>query len=348
MAEGSRNNGAVAPPADALKDAGQRLLDLLVQRSAEAATQRVNGLTVRLSDVTDSGGDLRAALRRNPEKEGQASRPGGLRGTLSAAWHRALSGLQDTMHNIFGGGGTGAEQRTRSSLLEGVEVGLPLRTTYDAWTQFADFPSFNRVETIGPATDQTTNWSSKLRRSHQPLDTTIIEQVPDSRIVWSSTDAHGQVDGAVSFTRLGPHRTQVLLVLDWPQGRFARTDTLWPARARRVRLNLVQFHRRAMAEVLVRQQQVHGWRGEIRHRKVVTTHEQACDQEPTAQQEAGREEAADQGEPTPREPTAKDQSASDAAANEYTAAEQGEDNQAGENDQVDEDDPTPVESGRRG
>ena len=140
MAEGRRSNGAGAPPADALKDAGQRLLDLLVQRSAEAATQRVNGLTVRLSDVTDSGGDLRAALRRNPEKDGQASRPGGLRGTLSAAWRRALSGLQDKMQNIFGGG-RGAEQLTRINLLEGVEVGLPLRTTYDAWTQFADFPA---------------------------------------------------------------------------------------------------------------------------------------------------------------------------------------------------------------
>lgn len=113
MAERRRSNDAVAPPAEALKDAGQRLLDLLVQRSAEAATQRVNGLTVRLSDVTDSGGDLRAALRRNPEKDGQASRPGGLRGTLSAAWRRALSGLQDKMQNIFGGG-SGAEQLARS------------------------------------------------------------------------------------------------------------------------------------------------------------------------------------------------------------------------------------------
>jgi uncharacterized membrane protein len=316
MAERRRSNDAVAPPAEALKDAGQRLLDLLVQRSAEAATQRVNGLTVRLSDVTDSGGDLRAALRRNPEKDGQASRPGGLRGTLSAAWRRTLSGLQDKMQNIFGGG-RGAQQLARSNLLEGVEVGLPLRTTYDAWTQFADFPSFNTVETIGPAADQTTNWTSKLRRSHQPRETTIIEQVPDSRIVWSSAGAHGQVDGAVSFTRLGPHRTQVLLVLDWPQGRFARTDTLWPARARRVRLNLEQFHRRAMAEVLVRQKQVQGWRGEIRHSNVVTTHEQA--QEPKAQQEAGREEAAVKGEPTRREPSAKDQSAP--AADEYTAAD---------------------------
>lgn len=63
MAEGRRTNDAAALPTDALKDAGRRLLGLLVQRSAEAATQRVTGLTVRLSDVTESGGDFRAALR---------------------------------------------------------------------------------------------------------------------------------------------------------------------------------------------------------------------------------------------------------------------------------------------
>ena len=142
--------------------------------------------------------------------------------------------------------------------------------------------------------------------------------------MWSSAGAHGQVDGAVSFTRLGPHRTQVLLVLDWPQGRFARTDNLWPARARRVRLNLEQFHRRAMAQVLVRQKQVQGWRGEIRHSNVVTTHEQASKEQRRSRSRVPRKRRT-QEEPTPRERIAKDQSAPDAAADEYTAADQGED-----------------------
>ena len=36
------------------------------------------------------------------------------------------------------------EERLRSkkmtNIVEGLDVGLPLRTTYDTWTQFADFP----------------------------------------------------------------------------------------------------------------------------------------------------------------------------------------------------------------
>jgi hypothetical protein len=243
--------------------------------------------------------------------------------------------------SIFGGGG-GAEELKRIDLLEGVEIGLPLRTTYDAWTQFADFPSFNRVGTVGPAPDRRTNWTAKLLWSRGPWDATIIEQVPDSRIVWRSDGAEGHVDGAVGFTRLGPHLTQVLLVLEWPKGLFARTGNLWPARARRVRLDLEQFHRRAMAHVLMRQKEVQGWRGEIRNSEVVKTDEEACEQERKVQEGSGPEEVAEQDELTPQEGVAKDESAADAAEGEYAAAEQGEE------DQVGEDEPRPVRSGRRG
>jgi uncharacterized membrane protein len=307
-----------ALPADALKDAGQRLLGLLVQRSAEAATQRVNGWAVRLSDVTESGGDFRAALREKSQGDGQYGSAGGLRGALRGA----LSGVKEKVKRIFGG--SGAEERGRINLLEGVEVGLPVGTTYDAWTQFASFPSFNRLETAGLAPDRRTNWMAKLLGSREPGDTTIIEQVPDSRIVWRSAGAHGHVDGAVSFTQLGPDRTQVLLVLEWPKGLFGRTGNLWPARARRVRLDLEHFHRQAMARALVHQREVRGWRGEVRDGEVVKNHEEAAEQE----------------EPTP-ERVAEDESAV-RAEGEYVAADEGEQAQIGE------DEPWPVGSGRRG
>jgi hypothetical protein len=43
-------------PTDALKDAGQQLLGLLVQRAAQAATERVSGLADRLTSVGENGG----------------------------------------------------------------------------------------------------------------------------------------------------------------------------------------------------------------------------------------------------------------------------------------------------
>ncbi len=57
-------------PTDALKDAGQKLLGLMVQRAAEAATDRVAGLTDRLNGVAENGGTgLRDALRSRSDDD---------------------------------------------------------------------------------------------------------------------------------------------------------------------------------------------------------------------------------------------------------------------------------------
>ena len=193
MADEREDNGGVvsALPTDALKEAGQQLLGLLVQRATEAAAQRVTGLADRLTDVTESGGDFRAALNGKARENGQANgddtddgdeKPGGLKG--------ALVSLKEKMANAFGGGGGsgGAKKLKMTSIVEGLDVGLPLRTTYDTWTQFADFPSFmKKVETVEQEPDEKTNWTAKVFWSRRTWEATIIEQVPDSHVVWRST-----------------------------------------------------------------------------------------------------------------------------------------------------------------
>ena len=287
-------NGALAAalPTDALKDAGQQLLGLLVQRAAEAASQRVSGLADRLTDVTASGGDFRAAMsgdksQDNGEAKGDGEagegedKPGGFKG--------ALIGLKDKIKNAFGGGGGsgGAVKLKMTNIVEGLDVGLPLRTTYDTWTQFADFPSFmKKVESVNQESDEKTNWKAKVFWSRRTWQATIVEQVPDSHIVWRSTGPKGHVDGAVSFTELGPNLTRVLLVLEyWPKGLFERTGNLWRAQGRRARLEFKHFRRHAMTNVLLRQEEVEGWRGEIRDSEVVKTHEEALEEEQRAQEE---------------------------------------------------------------
>ena len=293
MADERDDKGGVAAalPTDALREAGQQLLSLLVQRATEAAAQRVTGLADRLTDVTDSGGDFRAVLGGKAQQDGQVDdvddagdaddQPGGLKG--------ALVGLKDKMKNAFGGGGGsgGAKKLKMTSIIESVDVGLPLRTTYDTWTQFADFPSFmKKVETVEQESDEKTNWTAKVFWSRRTWEATIVEQVPDSHIVWRSTGAKGHVDGAVGFTALGPNLTRVLLVLEyWPQGFFERTGNLWRAQGRRARLEFKHFRRHAMTNVLLRQEEVEGWRGEIRDSEVVKTHEEALEEEQAQQQE---------------------------------------------------------------
>jgi hypothetical protein len=137
-----------------------------------------------------------------------------------------------------------------------------------------------KVEDVEQADDVKTNWKAQVLWSHRIWESTIVEQVPDSHIVWRSKGAKGYVDGAVTFTGLGPNLTRVLLVLEYhPQGLFEYTGNLWRAQGRRARLEFQHFRRHAMTHVLMRQDEIEGWRGEIRDGEVVRTHEEALEEE---------------------------------------------------------------------
>ena len=293
---------ADALPADALKDAGQRLLGLLVQRAADAATERVTSLTDRLNDVSENGGQgLRAALggRSQDERDEDDDRAEGDEdGDRDGGGGGFLSGLKEKVKGVFGGGGddgdgpgggrgSSGKRLKVTNIVEHLDVGLPLRTTYDLWTRFGDFPTFmKKVETVDTMSDEKTQWQAKIFISRRQWEATILEQVPDSHIVWRSKGAKGHVDGAVSFTPLEPNATRVLLVLEyWPRGLFEYTGNLWRAQGRRARLEFKHFRRHAMTTVLLHPEEVEGWRGEIHDGEVVKTHEEALDEEQRAREE---------------------------------------------------------------
>jgi hypothetical protein len=303
---------ADAVPKDALKDAGQRLLGLVVQRAAESAAERINGLSERLTSVAENPGQgLGTVLGRQREQAEDADDDGD--GASPGLLSRGFSALKEKIGNVLGGGSGGEGKKLKVTVIsEDQDIGLPLRTTYDLWTQFADFPSFmKKVKTVEQASDEKLNWKAQVFWSHRTWEATIAEQVPDSHIVWRSKGPKGHVDGAVSFTELGPNLTRVLLVLEYhPQGLFERTGNLWRAQGRRARLEFQHFRRHAMANVLLHQEEVEGWRGEIRDSEVVKTHEEALEEEQRAQQpeeetgeeEPYEEESFEEEEPADEEP----------------------------------------------
>jgi len=341
-----------ALPTDALKEAGQQLLGLLVQRATEAAAQRVSGLADRLTDVTASGGDVRAALnggkardldrvdpadaddddRADDEAGDEQDKPGGLKG--------ALSSLKDKIAGAFGGGGGGGAKKLKmTNIVESLDIGLPLRTTYDLWTQFEDFPSFmKKVETVEQEADEKTNWTAKVFWSRRTWQATTVEQVPDSHILWRSTGAKGHVDGAVTFTELGPNLTRVLLVMEyWPKGLFERTGNIWRAQGRRARLEFKHFRRHAMTSAILHQEELEGWRGEIRDSEVVKTHEEALDEEQAQEQASSPEEPAAQEHDTEGAELGPDDVAADESADDEDVEGVDDEESASDEDASDED-----------
>jgi len=340
---------ADALPTDALKDAGQRLLGLLVQRAAEAATDRVSGLSERLGGVAENGWQgLRTALtgreRDEDEDDDGESRPGLLK--------RGFGALKDKMKSAFGGGGggSGGKKKLKVTVIsESQDISLPLRTTYDLWTQFADFPTFmKKVESVEQASDEKMNWKAQIFLSHRTWEATVIEQVPDSHIVWRSKGPKGHVDGGVSFTGIGPNLTHVALVLEYyPQGLFERTGNIWRAQGRRARLEFQHFRRHAMSRVLIHQEDVEGWRGEIQDSEVVKTQEEALEEEERAREleegdeedterEGTEEETAEEQPSEGEEEGAEEEGAEEEGAEEEGAEEEGAE-EAAEEEPYDED-----------
>jgi uncharacterized membrane protein len=354
-----------APPTDALKEAGQQLLTMLVQRAAEAATDRVTGLSERLTGVAENGGQgLRTALVGGDRDEGEDED-----GSGGGLLKRGFSALKDKVKSAVGGGGgggAGGKKKLKMTVIsERQDMGLPLRTTYDLWTQFADFPTFmKKVESVEQVDDTKLNWKAQVWWSHRTWEATIIEQVPDSHIVWRSKAPKGHVDGGVTFTELSPNLTHVALILEyWPQGLFEHTGNLWRAQGRRARLEFQHFRRHAIAHVRVNPDEVEGWRGTIHDSEVVETHEEAlereqAEQEPREDEDLGPEdeyadeESYDEGE-APYEEDAEyldedeEPVADDELADEELADDELADDELEDEEPVEEYEQVPARAGRR-
>ncbi|GIE76297.1 cyclase [Actinoplanes philippinensis] len=107
-----------------------------------------------------------------------------------------------------------------STVTESVDVNVPIRTAYNQWTQFEDFPKFmDGVESIVQGGDRRTHWVTKVAGQTREFDAEITEQHPDERVAWKSVGGDTKHAGVVTFHRLSDAETRVTIQLDWePEG----------------------------------------------------------------------------------------------------------------------------------
>jgi len=106
-----------------------------------------------------------------------------------------------------------------ATIEESVEVEVPVRTAYNQWTQFEEFPRFMEgVEQVRQLTETKLHWVAEVAGRRREWDAEITEQVPDQRISWCSTEGATN-SGVVTFHRLGDGRSKVMLQLEFePEG----------------------------------------------------------------------------------------------------------------------------------
>lgn len=189
------------------------------------------------------------------------------------------------------GGGGGATDLKATTVIEEIDVGVPLRTAYDHWTEYERFSGFTKgVQEAKRGDEATSEWRVKVGPSTRTWKATVQEQIPDDRIVWTSEGGQGTTEGAVSFHELAPTLTRIILVLVYhPTGFVEKTGNIWRAQGRRARLDFKNFQR----YVTFADEEAEGWRGEIRDAEVVSSHEDAMAEE---QKEKEAEEREDQEE----------------------------------------------------
>jgi hypothetical protein len=100
-----------------------------------------------------------------------------------------------------------------------IEVAVPVRTAYDQWTQFEDFPHFmGGVTEVHQHDDQRLHWTAEIAGVRREWEATILEQIPDQKIAWAATEGATNA-GAVRFESGGPMSTTVFLTLEYePEG----------------------------------------------------------------------------------------------------------------------------------
>jgi uncharacterized membrane protein len=180
----------------------------------------------------------------------------------------------DTVKKAAGGGTSGGKSGGKfTSIIESVDVGVPLRTCYDHWAEYEGFSDFMKgVQSVQRPDEVESDWKLKIGPSSRGWHATVQEQIPDDRIEWTSEGAQASTRGVVSFHKLAPSLTRIVVVVQYyPAGFFEKTANLWRAQGRRLRLDLKHFQRYVMLEA---DEVPEGWRGEIRDGEVVRGHEE--------------------------------------------------------------------------
>jgi uncharacterized membrane protein len=225
------------------KRAGGRLKDKVTDQveQGKQTIEKVGDAAERASSIGKSVG-------------GPISKVGSLAGKLT--------GSSSDDEGGDGGGNDGGDnlKKLRLIIKEGIDVGVPLKTAYNQWTQFADLPEFMKgPQSVDQEEDDELRWVVKIGPSRRRWTAKILEQDPDERIVWESTEGT-ENRGAVTFHRLDRNLTRVHVEMEYfPHGFIEKVGNIFLMGRKRVRKDL-RLYRHFLE---LNGEETGEWRGEI-------------------------------------------------------------------------------------
>lgn len=147
-----------------------------------------------------------------------------------------------------------------ASVVESIDVKVPVSTAYNQWTQFESFPQFMEgVESVTQKDDTHLHWIAEVGGQRKEWDAEISEQKADERVAWRSTSG-AENAGVVTFHRIDDETTRVTLQMDVdPEGVVENVGTALGFLERRVKGDLERFKE----FIESRGSETGAWRGEV-------------------------------------------------------------------------------------
>ena len=145
---------------------------------------------------------------------------------------------------------------------ESVRVDVPVRTAYNQWTQFEEFPRFMEgVESVKQLDETHLHWTAEIAGVKREWDAEITEQHPDERVAWHATEGAKNA-GVVTFHKLDDGHTKVMLQLEFdPEGFVEKAGDMLGIVKARTMMDLDRFK----MFIESRGTETGAWRGDVKN-----------------------------------------------------------------------------------
>jgi uncharacterized membrane protein len=147
-----------------------------------------------------------------------------------------------------------------SGIEKSIELNVPVKSAYNQWTQFEEFPRFMEgVEHVHQVDDKHLHWKASIGGKQTEWDAVITEQIPDYRIAWMSQGG-AKNGGVVTFSKASENKSKLNLRLEYePEGVVEKTGDAVGVVSRRVEGDLQRFKE----FIESRGQETGAWRGKV-------------------------------------------------------------------------------------
>ncbi|HEY6550031.1 MAG TPA: SRPBCC family protein [Solirubrobacterales bacterium] len=264
---GARGLAAGAVLASAAPLAGKAAKKLVMKRVAGSSAEKGSGLVEKLTEGAKDtvGKGVKDAVGETAEKAGGAP------GLVKEAGKKMLPGGGE---DSKGKGAPGVGKGRRMPVQQAVDIGVPLSTAYNQWTQFEEWPQFmHRLDQATQEDDCTISFKTKVWGMSKEFVGQIVEQRPDERIQWSVKEGVIHT-GVVTFHELAPRLTRVQVTLDVEPGSLIEKAARGMRHVKRaVRADLARFK----AYIEMQEVETGAWRGVIHDGELAEGHDEKYD-----------------------------------------------------------------------